>query len=284
MKPVAFDYERPSTLADAAVLLGQANGFSKVLAGGQSLGPMLNLRLAQPDLLVDITSIAELTTISETADHLEIGACITHANIEDGRVPDHFAGLMQRVAGRIAYRAVRNRGTIGGSLAHADPSADWLSALSLLGAEAIVWTPQGSRSVPVAELAVSSFTTVIKPHELIRAVRVPKLSAGSRWGFYKFSQKAGEFAHAIGGVLHDPARGRFRAVIGAIETAPIVIADATPLFGGKFDAGIAERLDQQAVLRLLDRKNVTDEYIRSLALVALKRAASQAGANQASVS
>src|SRR4051812_49966795 len=82
MKPVAFDYERPSTLADAAMLLGQANGFSKVLAGGQSLGPMLNLRLAQPDLLVDITSIAELTAIDETADHLEIGACITHANIE----------------------------------------------------------------------------------------------------------------------------------------------------------------------------------------------------------
>jgi carbon-monoxide dehydrogenase medium subunit len=279
MKPVAFDYERPITLADAAILLGQAHGFSKVLAGGQSLGPMLNLRLAQPDLLVDITSIAELTAVNETADHLEIGACVTHANIEDGRVPDHFAGLMQRVAGRIAYRAVRNRGTIGGSLAHADPAADWLSALSLLDAEAIVWTPQGSRSVPVGELALSSFTTVLKPHELIRTVRVPKLSAGARWGFYKFSQKAGEFAHTIGGVLHDPARGRFRAVIGAIETAPIVIADAQSLFGGAFGPGIAERLDQRAVLKLLDGKNVTDEYIRSLALVALKRAANQASAS-----
>jgi carbon-monoxide dehydrogenase medium subunit len=276
MKPVAFNYERPTTLADAAMLLGQANGFSKVLAGGQSLGPMLNLRLAQPDLLVDITSIADLTEVSETQDRLEIGACITHANIEDGRIPDHFDGLMQRVAGRIAYRAVRNRGTIGGSIAHADPAADWLSALSLLGAEAIVWTPQGSRPVAVTDLAVSSFTTVLKPHELIRAVQVPKLSAGARWGFYKFSQKAGEFAHTIGGVLHDPARNRFRAVIGAIETAPIVVADASPLFGGPFGPGLAERLDQRAVLQLLDAKNVTDEYIRSLALVALKRAANQA--------
>jgi carbon-monoxide dehydrogenase medium subunit len=279
MKPVAFDYERPSTLADAAMLLGQANGFSKVLAGGQSLGPMLNLRLAQPDLLVDITSISELTEVNDTVDHLEIGACITHANIEDGRVPDHFSGLMQRVAGRIAYRAVRNRGTIGGSIAHADPAADWLSALSLLGAEAVIWTPQGSRSVAVAELAVSSFTTMLKPYELIRAVRVPKLSAGARWGFYKFSQKAGEFAHAIGGILHDPARGRFRAVIGAIETAPIVVADAGPLFGGTFGPGIAGRLDQHAVLKLLDGKNVKDEYIRSLALVALQRAANQASAS-----
>jgi carbon-monoxide dehydrogenase medium subunit len=121
MKPVAFDYERPTTLADAATLLSEANGFSKVLAGGQSLGPMLNLRLAQPDLLVDITSIPELTAIADAVNHLEIGACVTHADIEDGRVPDHFAGLLRHVACRIAYRAVRNRGTIGGSIAHCRP-------------------------------------------------------------------------------------------------------------------------------------------------------------------
>jgi carbon-monoxide dehydrogenase medium subunit len=279
MKPVAFDYERPTTLSDAAMLLGQANGFSKVLAGGQSLGPMLNLRLAQPDLLVDITSIAEMTAVGEAQDDVEIGACVTHADIEDGRVPDHFAGLLRHVAGRIAYRAVRNRGTIGGSLAHADPAADWLSALSLLGADAIVWTRQGSRPVAVAELAVSSFTTVLKAHELIRSIRVPKLSAGARWGFYKFSQKAGEFAHAMGGVLHDPARGSFRAVIGAIETAPIVVADAAPLFASRFGANLADHLDRRAVLAMLDAKNVKDEYIRSLAFVALQRAARQASAS-----
>ena len=278
MKPVAFDYERPTTLTDAATLLGQSNGFSKVLAGGQSLGPMLNLRLAQPELLIDITSIAELTAVNDTSDHLEVGACVTHANIEDGRIPDHFGGLLQRVAGRIAYRAVRNRGTVGGSLAHADPAADWLSALSLIGADAIIATPRGNRTVAVADLVLSSFTTVIRPDEIIRSVGIPKLSAGARWGFYKFSQKAGEFAHAIGGVLHDPAHGRFRAVIGAIETAPIVVADASALFGGKFAPGMAERLDEPAVLKLLDKKNVKDGYIRHLALVALKRAAKQATA------
>jgi carbon-monoxide dehydrogenase medium subunit len=259
-------------------LLGQSNGFSKVLAGGQSLGPMLNLRLAQPELLIDITSIAELAAVTDTSDNLEVGACVTHANIEDGRIPDHFGGLLQRVAGRIAYRAVRNRGTIGGSLAHADPAADWLSALSLIGAEAVIVTPRGSRTVAVADLVLSSFTTVIKPDEIIRSVRIPKLSAGARWGFYKFSQKAGEFAHAIGGVLHDPARGKFRAVIGAIETAPIVVADASALFG-KFAPDMAERLDEPAVLKLLDGKNVKDDYIRHLALVALKRAAKQAAAS-----
>jgi carbon-monoxide dehydrogenase medium subunit len=279
MKPVAFDYERPTTLADAARLLGQANGFSKVLAGGQSLGPMLNLRLAQPDLLVDITSIPELTAMTDAGDHLEIGACVTHADIEDGRIPDHFTGLLRHVAGRIAYRAVRNRGTIGGSIAHADPAADWISALALTDAKAIIWTQGTDRPVAVADLVVSSFTTVMASDELIRSIRIAKLSARARWGFYKLNQKAGEFAHAIGGVLHDPDRGTLRAVIGAIETAPIVIADATSLFGGGFGPDLAERLDRKAVLQLLDRKNVKDDYIRSLALVALKRAAKQACAS-----
>jgi aerobic carbon-monoxide dehydrogenase medium subunit len=278
MKPVAFDYERPLTFADAATLLGQG-GFTKVLAGGQSLGPMLNLRLAQPDLLVDITSIPELTQVIDRGDELVLGACVTHADIEDGRVPDHFNRLLRHVAGRIAYRAVRNRGTIGGSLAHADPAADWVSALALIGAQVDIRSARGTRTLAVADVMVSSFTTVLQADELIEAVRVPKLSSGARWGFYKFSQKAGEFAHAMSGVLHDPARNVFRAVIGAIETSPIVIADATSLFSGGFGTDLAERLDGQAVLRLLDGRNVKDEYIRSLALVALKRAARQAAAS-----
>ena len=276
MKPVAFDYERAASLSDAGMLLARPAGFVKLIAGGQSLGPMLNLRLAQPDLLVDITSIPELTAITDGGDHLDIGACVTHSDIEDGRVPDHFAGLLRQVAGRIAYRAVRNRGTVGGSLAHADPAADWLSALSLIGADAIVWSRRATRTIPVADLVRSSFTTALETDELIRAVRIPKLSAAARWGFFKFSQKAGEFAHIIGGVLHDPARGIFRAVLGAIETTPIVVADARPLFGGSFDAGIADRIDRQAVSGLLDSRNVSDDYIRSLAPVALKRAAMQA--------
>jgi carbon-monoxide dehydrogenase medium subunit len=128
----------------------------------------------------------------------------------------------------------------------------------------------------VADLVLSSFTTRLQPDELIRAVRIPKLSAAARWGFFKFSQKAGEFAHIIGGVLHDPARGVFRAVLGAIETAPIVVPDARELFGGGFDSAIANRVDRQALGKLLDSRNVTDDYIRGLAPVALKRAALQA--------
>jgi carbon-monoxide dehydrogenase medium subunit len=279
MKPVAFDYERPRSIDEAIRLLGGEKGFCKLLAGSQSLGPMLNLRLAQPDLLIDITSIPELTDIANRRDHIDIGACVTHADIEDGRLPDPSRGLLPRVASTIAYRAVRNRGTIGGSLAHADPAADWISILPLLNAEIIISAQRGTRTIAAADLMVSSFTTVLGPDEVIQAVRIPKLSDRARWGVYKFTQKAGEFAHAIGGVLHDPERGLFRAVIGAIETAPIVVADAAPLFAGPYGPNLADRLDLTVVLCLLDKKGVSDPYNRQLSYVALKRAASEACAS-----
>ena len=279
MKSVAFDYERPRSIDAVIRLLGEEKVFCKLLAGSQSLGPMLNLRLAQPDLLIDITSIPELTDIANGRDHIDIGACVTHADIEDGRLPDPSRGLLPRVASTIAYRAVRNRGTIGGSLAHADPAADWISILPLLNAEIIISARRGTRTITAADLMVSSFTTVLGPDEVIQAVRIPKLSDRARWGVYKFTQKAGEFAHAIGGVLHDPERGLFRAVIGAIETAPIVVADAAPLFGGPYGPNLADRLDLTVVLRLLDKKGVSDPYNRQLSSIALKRAASEACAS-----
>ena len=276
MKPVAFDYERPGTLDMAAKLLAEDGVFSKVMAGSQSLGPMLNLRLAQPELLVDITAITELTAVKDLGNAIEIGACVTHADIEDGRVPDVSNGLLPHVAGGIAYRAVRNRGTIGGSLAHADPAADWISVLPLVGAEIIARSGKGDRTFAAADLMLSSFTTQLQPDELIRAIRIPKLSQSARWGFCKLNQKVGEFAHALGGVLYDPEREVFRAVIGAIETTPIVMADATSLFGGGYGPDLAERLDAAKVSALLDGKNVVDPYNRKLARVALERAARQA--------
>lgn len=276
MKPVAFDYERPTTLDLAAKLLSEEGVFSKVMAGSQSLGPMLNLRLAQPELLVDISSIAELTAVKDIGDAIEVGACVTHADIEDRRVPDVTNGLLPHVAGGIAYRAVRNRGTIGGSLAHADPAADWISVLPLIGAEIVACSRQGDRTIAAADLMISSFTTQLQSSELIRAIRIPKLSKSARWGFCKFNQKVGEFAHALGGVLYDPDRNVFRAVIGAIETTPIVVADANSLFGGSFGPDLAERLDAAMVASLLDGKQVADPYTRQLALVTLKRAAKQA--------
>ena len=272
MKPAPFDYAQPSTLAGAIALLKREDLSVKLLAGGQSLGPMLNLRLAQPDLLVDITAVPDLLRVETEDDGLLIGACVTHADIEDGRVPDPTDGALPAVARAIAYRAVRNRGTIGGSLVHADPAADWISALAALGADAVVRGPAGQRRLPVEQFMAGAFEAALEPDELLEAIRVPRLSPSRRWGFYKFCRKAGEFAQAIGSVLYDAERAVCRVVIGATESTPIVVPDATPLFGGRPEDGLALTFDSSHAAGLLDNKGMRDPFERQIHLVALERA------------
>lgn len=276
MKPAAFDYERPARIADAIALLQRSDIVAKLLAGGQSLGPMLNLRLVRPDLLVDITGIPELTRADADADGLELGACITHADIEDGRVPDVTGGMMPAVARGIAYRAVRNRGTIGGSLSHADPSADWVSALVALDAAVILRGPHGSRRLSVDSYIAGAFEVALEPGEMLEGVHIPRLGARARWGYCKFCRKTGEFAHAIGAVLHDAERSVCRAVVGATQSAPIVLADATPLFGGRPQRGLAVSYDAAYAERLLDERGMQDPYERRVHLAVLRRAVDQA--------
>lgn len=221
MKPVDFNYTRPQSIAEAASLLANSDGNAKLIAGGQTLGPMLNLRFVQPELVVDMTRVAELKRIEEKPDAIVIGACTTHAAIEDGRVPDVTRGMMQRVASRIAYRAVRTRGTIGGSLAHADPAADWVSCLSALGAQVMICGAKGRRTAQLVGFIKGALETDLAPDELIEAVRVPRLSAQARWGYHKICRKTGEFAEAIGAVVID--RGLCHVVAGATNGRPAVL-------------------------------------------------------------
>jgi carbon-monoxide dehydrogenase medium subunit len=277
MKPTRFVLERPRDLDAALSMIAEAGGATKIMAGGQSLGPMLNLRLAEPHRVVDISGLPELRRIERADRTLVIGACVTHADIEDGRVPDVANGMMARVAGGIAYRAVRNRGTIGGSLAHADPAADWVSVLTLLGAEVeIASRSRKLRRLALGELLIGSLETALSPDELIRAVRIPEASPSSRWGFVKHCRKAGEFAQAIGAVLLDSERGEARAVIGAIEAPPILIADARPLFGGDIGPGFAARFDVAFVEGALIAAGMSDPVDRHVHLTVLRRAAAQA--------
>ncbi len=277
MKPSRFEYERPADLAAVFALTRREDIAVKILAGGQSLGPMLNLRLVQPDALVDITGIPELTRVEQNADAIILGACVTHADIEDGRVPDATGGALPGVARQIAYRAVRNRGTIGGSLVHADPAADWISCLAAMGAEALVRGMAGLRAVPVDRFMTGVFEVALDPGEIVEAVRIPRLSRGARWGFYKISRKTGEMAQAIGAVLHDPERAVFRAVIGATESVPIVLSEATVLFGGRSPAARPGAFDADAAARALNAGGVTDPLDVQIHVAALKRAIRQAG-------
>ena len=268
MKPVRFDYEVPRTLEQAVELLASSPS-AKVMAGGQSLGPMLNLRLVQPELIVDITRIPELVRV-ETGDEATLyGACVTHAAIEDGRVPDGSGGALQRVAHGIAYRAVRTRGTLGGSLAHADPAADWLSALSALGAEVVAYSAQGRRTIAVSKLLAGVLESTLGPAEILEAVRLPRLSRAAGFGYYKICRKTGEFAEAIGAVLADRESGSLRAVAGATQAAPIVIEDAGHLTRG---AG----LDRDLLTEHLQSAGLEDPYELQLHRVALERAAAEA--------
>jgi carbon-monoxide dehydrogenase medium subunit len=275
MKPVVFEHVRVASVAEAAAALAANADNAKVVAGCQSLGPMLNLRLAQPQLLIDVTGIAELTNVTSEPDALVIGACVTHADIEDGRVAADGASMLPAVAGAIAYRAVRNRGTIGGSLCHADPAADWINALSTLGAGCVISDGTNERRVPVAQFMTSAFEVALQPGELLTAVRVPRCSSGTRWGYYKVCRKPGEFALAIGAVLSDPERGLFRAVIGATQGTPIIIDYAHELFDSA--PGVRGcRLDESAAARLLQERGITSPVAQRPYLTALQRAATRA--------
>jgi carbon-monoxide dehydrogenase medium subunit len=255
MKAPAFDFARPKDVEEAVKLLREGG---RPAAGTQSLGPMLNLRIAHPALLVDVRGIEELLSVSENQEFVALGACLTHAQIEDRRVPDPTGGFIASVAANIAYRAVRNRGTLGGSLAHADPAADWPTAMTLLNAVAVIAGPNGRREVPVDSFVTGIFTTVLEPDELLVAVRIPKRSPGTRYGYWKFCRKAGEFAQAIGAALHDPDSKEWRAVIGAVGGPPYLLKNNQPAEDALAAAGIGE-----------------DAYSRRLHAVALKRAVAQ---------
>ena len=216
MKAAQFDYLRPRDLGEALTALRAVD--AKPIAGGQSLGPMLNLRLARPKLLVDVSRLAELKPITDEGDAWRIGAAVTHAQIED----KPLAGCepLAKVARAVAYRAVRNRGTVGGSLAHADPAADWPLVLAVLDATVRVAGPAGRRDIKADALMTSSFTTQLRDDEILESIRVPKLSGGARWGYYKFWRKTGEFPEASAALLLDPQRRVARLFAGALDRPP----------------------------------------------------------------
>lgn len=263
MKPAAFGYDRPAGWPEALRLLAAG---ARPVAGGQSLGPMLNLRLAQPDRLADLRHLPDYAGVRAAGGAVRIGAGTTHAAIEDGAVPGRLGAVLAAVARRIAYRAVRNRGTIGGSLAHADPAADWVAVLPALGGTALAIGPEGERRMPLDRFMLGLFETALAPEELLLAVELPVLPDAARWGHWKFCRKAGEFSKATACVLAVP--GAPRAVLAALDAPPLLIADAAALLADP--RAEAERIVAALALQ--------DPWRAALARTALRRAAEAAGA------
>ncbi len=226
MKAAPFDYRTAHDTADAGRGLATHDGGTKAIAGAQSLGPMLNLRLVRPAQLIDVSMLPALRETRETSAAVQLGAAVTHAEIEDGEVPDPTPGWLREAAANIAHRAVRNRGTLGGSLAHADPAADWVIVMTGLNATVVLEGPDGRREVAMSDFITGPFEAALKSGELIVAVSVPRPAAKASWGYCKFVRQVGEFAKASATVLLDPDKGQPRIAIGALGRQPLVLEAA----------------------------------------------------------
>ncbi len=194
MIPISFDYHSPTSLDKAVEALVSFGEEAKVIAGGQSLLPLMKLRLAQPRVLIDISKIKELGGIQQEDDQIIIGALSTHYQVESSELLEEKCPLLCQTAGFIGDSQVRNRGTIGGSLAHADPAADLSAAFLALGAELQVNGSEGNRRIQAEEFFYGVMTTALKPTEILTAIKIPLLSGRTGTSYQKMEQKASGFA------------------------------------------------------------------------------------------
>jgi carbon-monoxide dehydrogenase medium subunit len=266
MKAAAFEYFAPTRLSDAIAALASGGEDARPIAGGQSLGPMLNLRLATPSLLIDLTRIPELRRVEDRGDATFIGATVTHAAIEDQRLAIADRGVLATVARGIAYRSVRNRGTVGGSLAHADPAADWLTSLTALGARVAIIRRGGSRQVELSDFVRGAYATTLQPGEIVEGVLVPKLSNAAHWGYYKICRKPGEYAEAMVAVLADPERRICRIVMGATASAPVALDALAQRLASKGGSAMDKATIVQAVNEALPQLDAISVRVHAAAV------------------
>ncbi len=227
MKPARFSYEAPTSLADLLAALAARGAEAKIIAGGQSLAPMMNMRIAQPGHLIDINRVTELARVRLENDHLVCGALVRHAELARHELVRAHAPMLAHAAGTIGHYAIRQRGTLGGSLAHADPAAQLPLAAVALDARIEIASGTASRFVAAADFFASIFTTVLEPDELLVAVHVPVRRPHEGWGFRLFARRAGDFALAlVACALRRTDRGveDVRLAAGGIAPTPVRLA------------------------------------------------------------
>jgi carbon-monoxide dehydrogenase medium subunit len=221
VKPPKFDYHAPATLDEAVALLVRYGGDAKVLAGGQSLVPLLNFRLARPAALVDLNRIKALAYVREHDGQIRFGAMTRQRAIEFSPVVAQRLPLLREATRWVGHLPIRSRGTIGGSIAHADPSAEYPAVLTALGGEVVARGPKGERTLAPADLFETYLTTTLAPDEVLTEVRLPAMPDGAGWAFEEFARRHGDFA--IVGVAaavwrHD---GRVAARLASAGAGPV---------------------------------------------------------------
>jgi aerobic carbon-monoxide dehydrogenase medium subunit len=213
MKPAAFAYERPSSVATVLDLLAQDDEGTKIIAGGQSLVPMMNLRLARPGRLIDINRLPDLNYIRREGDEVAIGALARHADVKASALVAQACPLMHISYEWVAHNAVRNRGTLCGNLCHADPASEMPAVALAVGASMVLRSKQGERRVAAADFFQGLYATATRPDELLVEVRVPVAPAGQKAGFAEVSMRKGDFAWALAAVLLTVADGKIAQVV-----------------------------------------------------------------------
>jgi carbon-monoxide dehydrogenase medium subunit len=284
MKLPAFDYACPTTLGEAVQLLA-AHDDAKALAGGQSLVPLLAFRLVQPALLVDLRKLADLRGIRVAQSGVTLGAMVRWRDIEDDARLAAAHPLLKAAVAHVAHYQIRNRGTVGGSLAHADPAAELPGIALTCDAEIAVVGKSGARVVPAADFFTGALTTALAPDEIIVEVRLPPWPAGRRWGFQEFARRRGDFAMAAAAVFYDEdARGRaIDPHVGVIGVAdrPLRLAGVEALLDGATIDAATIALAEAAAAAAVDPPediHAGADYRRALAGTMVERALRQAAA------
>ena len=276
MKPAPFTYHRADSAAEAVGLLAELGDEAKILAGGLSLVPMMNFRLARPSALVDVSRIGGLSYLRAGDDGLRIGALTTHRAVEVASLPGF--GVLPRAARCIGHYPIRVRGTFGGSIAHADPASEWCLLAVLLGARMIVAGPSGERTIEAAQFFLGYYTTALEPDEMITEVWFPGPAPAA--ALTEFAVRQGDFAIVSAGVLLDLADGVCRSgrvVLGGVGPLPVV-ADTGPLTGQPATQATWQAMGEHAAAQIDPPADTHGDapYRRRLAATLVTRALAQA--------
>ena len=286
MKPARFDYYEPRTLTEALSLLAQFGDTAKPLAGGQSLVPMMNMRLARPAQLVDLNRLSELDYLKVDNGQLRVGAMTRQRTLERSKIVTEGWPLLQEAARYIGHVQIRNRGTVGGSLAHAYPSAELPVVMTALEATLVLRSEKGEREVRAEEFFVDAMTTVLQPGELLVEICVPRTDPGSGWSFQEVSRRHGDFALiGVAAIITPDAKGNVaEARLVFTGAVPVRSREAEALLVGKpLDRDLFREAARVGATALDPDSDIhaTAHYRKEVAAVLGRRALEQA-ANRAS--
>lgn len=284
MKPAPFAYHRPGTVEEALQLLADHAGEAKPLAGGQSLIPTMNFRLSQPKVLIDLGRLDDLRGIEAGRSGLHIGAMTTHTDVEKSPVVADLAPLLAETMPFIAHSQIRNRGTIGGSLAHADPAAELPAVMLVLRAQFGLLSNRGHRRVAAADFYTGLFTTALEPHELLATIEIPRPEKRTGYAFAEIARRHGDYALVgVAGAVTLDRKGRcdgVRLALLSVGDGPVTAAGASRLMAGKEPTeGLIREAAEVVATRDIDPPSdihASVAYRRQLARVLVARVIGQA--------